>query len=108
MFLLLKVENPNKFSLLLEFIIINSYYQLFYYKIFFKLTVSGVFVPNMTPCQWIVLFHHGLLVNFKNLTGFVQWFTNQAASNLADGKEPWGAVQNKFYRQMGAGTSKLH
>ena len=38
---------------------------------------------------------HGLHV--KNVIGFIQWFMNLAAANLADGKELRGAVWNERF-----------
>lgn len=47
-------------------------------------------------------------VKFKDLTGFIQWFANQAAFSLADRKELWEAVQNgRLFRQKKSGIKEV-
>lgn len=41
-------------------------------------------------------------IKFEDHTGFVQWFLNGAASNLADRKLPRGAVQRKDLQAEGS------
>lgn len=49
------------------------------------------------------------LSKFKDLTGSIQRFMNQAGSHLAYRKEFQGLCKMKdFYRQKGAGTRKLY